>query len=146
MRPYLAIIKDSFRAAMASRVLYVLLLLITLLLVVLAPLHLNESLDWRLASDVNVHKPGALVRKIVQDKESSPVVIRVWSMLPASLQKEMTSMVEQAGSEQANNNAAQQQAGGGDDDGASGGADGGAGKEKEVVDAEYEDIDGGKKD
>ena len=109
MRPYLAIIKDSFRAAMASRVLYVLLLLITLLLVVLAPLHLNESLDWRLASDVNVHKPGALVRKIVQDKESSPVVIRVWSMLPASLQKEMTSMVEQAGSEQANNNAAQQQ-------------------------------------
>ena len=109
MRPYLAIIKDSFRAAMASRVLYVLLLLITLLLVVLAPLHLNESLDWRLASDVNVHKPGALVRKIVQDKESSLVVIRVWSMLPASLQKEMTSMVEQAESEQANNNAAQQQ-------------------------------------
>lgn len=110
MRPYLAIIKDSFRAAMASRVLYVLLLLITLLLVVLAPLHLNESLDWRLASDINVHKPGALVRKLVQDRQSSPALIRVWSMLPASLQKEMTSMVEQAGSEQANT-AVQQQAG-----------------------------------
>ncbi len=45
MRPYLAIIKDSFRAAMASRVLFFLLLLITCLLVALAPLHLQPITD-----------------------------------------------------------------------------------------------------
>ncbi len=38
MRPYLAIIKDSFREALASRVLWILLLLITLGLAALAPL------------------------------------------------------------------------------------------------------------
>ena len=108
MRPYLAIIKDSFRAAMASRVLYVLLLLITLLLVALAPLHLNESLDWRLASDVNVHKPDALVRKIVNQRESNPKIDRVWSKLPASLQQEMKSIVEQS-QDKPSKSAAQQQ-------------------------------------
>ena len=110
MRPYLAIIKDSFRAAMASRVLYVLLLLITLLLVALAPLHLNESLDWRLASDVNVHKPNALVRKVVSDKETKPGVIRVWSMLPGSLQKEMTAIVGSAKDKKTNSVSQQQDA------------------------------------
>ena len=43
MRPYLAIIKDSFSAALASRVLYVLLGIITLLLIVLAPLGIRET-------------------------------------------------------------------------------------------------------
>lgn len=38
MRPYLAVIQDSFREALASRVLWVLLVLITLLLLALAPL------------------------------------------------------------------------------------------------------------
>ncbi|MCY2988233.1 MAG: ABC transporter permease subunit [Planctomycetota bacterium] len=37
MRPYLAVIQDSFREALASRVLWVLLVLITLLLLALAP-------------------------------------------------------------------------------------------------------------
>lgn len=109
MRPYLAIIKDSFRAAMASRVLYVLLLLITLLLVALAPLHLDESLDWRLGSDINVHKPDALIRKIVKDRETSPAVIRVWSMLPGSLQQEMTAMAGQAKTNRQAKPGAQQQ-------------------------------------
>ena len=38
MRPYLAIIADSFREALASRVLWILLILITLLLAALVPL------------------------------------------------------------------------------------------------------------
>ena len=38
MRPYLAIIKDSFLEALASRVLWILLILITLGLACLAPL------------------------------------------------------------------------------------------------------------
>jgi len=42
MRPYFAIIKDSFREAMASRVLWVLLGLISIVLVALAPLTYRE--------------------------------------------------------------------------------------------------------
>jgi len=43
MRPYLAIIIDSFRAALASRVLYIMLALITLLFLIVGPLHLTET-------------------------------------------------------------------------------------------------------
>src|SRR5436190_12255234 len=44
MRPYLAIIKDSFREALASRVLWILLSIITLKLVLLAPLTVRVNL------------------------------------------------------------------------------------------------------
>ena len=94
MRPYLAIIKDSFRAAMASRVLYVLLVLITLLLLALAPLHMNESLDWRLATDVNVHNPQSLLRRMVAENQTKPPTVRVWSMLSDSLKERITEVVE----------------------------------------------------
>ena len=43
MRPYLAIIKDSFREALASRVLWVLLALITVTLLAFAPLTYREE-------------------------------------------------------------------------------------------------------
>ena len=94
MRPYLAIIKDSFRAAMASRVLYVLLLLITLLLVAIAPLHLRETLDWRLSSDFNVRNPDRLVRRIVEDQDSKKPVTRIWSLLSKRIKKQITDIVE----------------------------------------------------
>ena len=42
MRAYLAVIKDSFREALASRVLWILLVLITLLLLSLAPLGVKD--------------------------------------------------------------------------------------------------------
>jgi hypothetical protein len=43
MRAYLAVIQDSFREALASRVLWVLLIMITLLLLVLAPLGYRQQ-------------------------------------------------------------------------------------------------------
>src|SRR6478672_6268169 len=50
MRPYLAIIKDSFREALASRVLWVFTGLIALLLLILAPigykLNLTGPITW----------------------------------------------------------------------------------------------------
>jgi hypothetical protein len=49
MRPYLAIIKDSFREALASRVLWVMTGLIVLLLVLLAPLGYSETLTGEFA-------------------------------------------------------------------------------------------------
>jgi len=47
MRPYLAIVKDSFREALASRVLWILLLLTTLLLAALAPIGIDERIGVR---------------------------------------------------------------------------------------------------
>jgi hypothetical protein len=57
MRPYLAVIHDGFRQAFATRILWVLLLLITFLVLGMAPLGLHEDLtvglsessvrDWR---------------------------------------------------------------------------------------------------
>lgn len=47
MIPYLAVIRDSFREAMASRVLWLVLLLITLLLVAVAPFHWDSTTAWK---------------------------------------------------------------------------------------------------
>ena len=43
MRPYLAVIQDSFREALATRVLWIVLILITLFLLLLAPLGYGEA-------------------------------------------------------------------------------------------------------
>ncbi len=96
MRPYLAIIKDSFRAAMASRVLYVLLLLITLLLLALAPLHMRETLDWELKNQGNITKPDQLLRRIVERRDAprEKGIARIWEMLPSKTQKKMLEIVE----------------------------------------------------
>ncbi len=51
MRPYLAIIKDSFREALASRVLWILLLLITVVFLAIAPIGLNRQLTSRITED-----------------------------------------------------------------------------------------------
>ena len=57
MRPYLAIIKDSFREALASRVLWVLLLLITFFLLALAPFgfRAEQTTEFRLEDFQNAH-------------------------------------------------------------------------------------------
>ena len=91
MRQYFAIIKDSFRAAMASRVLYVLLALITILLLALAPFHYSETLDWKLMYQQHVRDPGALIEQIIEDKDDPkhPEVTRVWDQFPKSLQNKV---------------------------------------------------------
>ncbi len=87
-RPYWAIVKDSFRAALASRVLYILLALITLLLAALAPLHLREVLDWRIDLTEDISDPQALATKLVTRRER-PVLARIWERLPESLRAEL---------------------------------------------------------
>jgi len=104
MRPYFAIIKDSFRAAWASKVLYVLLGLITLLLIALAPLHYRESLDWKLIQSNYIKEFGAISQRLYEQKDSpeTPLVGKIWQALPQGLQKELTSTFEQS-SKQRNN-------------------------------------------
>ena len=96
MRPYLALIKDSFRAAVASNVLYVLLAVITFLLVALAPLRVKETLDWRLNFGDNVTKVDQLAKSLVDvDVEKDPALARVWDRLENPLQKSLQEMVEE---------------------------------------------------
>ena len=95
MRPYLAIIKDSFRAAFASRVLYVLLALITVLLVAIAPFHYREVLDWKIKRDQHVQNPAFLVERLVAQKDDEGTgVNRIWELLPDSLHKDLLAIVE----------------------------------------------------
>ncbi|MEL7498501.1 MAG: ABC transporter permease [Planctomycetota bacterium] len=83
MRPYFAIILDSFRAALASRVLYALLAFIVLLLLAIAPFHVVEGLDWKLQLMSHVPNPPRLVSQLVERSESDdhPAVKRIWQRL-----------------------------------------------------------------
>ena len=92
MRPYIAILIDSFRAALASRVLYVLLALITLFLLVLAPFVCTESLDWEIQPNSSSFNVERVVRKLVGTEggeKREPSVEAIWQRLPEELQKEM---------------------------------------------------------
>ena len=96
MRPYLAIIIDSFRAALASRVLYIMLALITLLFLVVGPLHLTESLDWRLNSGQHFEDSDAIVSRLIERGETgkSKPTARVWSLLSENTQATVRKLYE----------------------------------------------------
>ena len=95
MRPYLALIKDSFRAAIASWVLYVLLAVITLLLLAIAPLHVVERLDWKIVPGKNVSKPEQLAERLVErgENEKYPAVNRVWEELDSQTKDKLRTWV-----------------------------------------------------
>jgi ABC-type transport system involved in multi-copper enzyme maturation permease subunit len=97
MRPYLAIIKDSFRAALATRVLYVLLGLITVLLVALAPFHVREVLDWKIQLGQHVPNPEKLARRLVEGKEEAdrPDIQRIWAELPTGLRDDLVDIINE---------------------------------------------------
>ncbi len=63
MKPYLAVIKDSFREAWASRVLWILLVLITLFLLAILPLSWTRQLTVGLRRD-DVRNASQFVEKI----------------------------------------------------------------------------------
>ena len=82
MRPYLAIIRDSFHEALVSRVLWILLVLTTLLLLALAPLGFIEEAGSHLSDD-DILSRGKLVERIVaQGKSAEPSPgRRIWELL-----------------------------------------------------------------
>ncbi len=104
MRPYLAVIKDSFRAALASRVLYVMLFLITLLLLGLAPVGYKEQSTTRLRSE-DVVDPLAFITRLVEEgQEDKPSPERrVWRRLDESLQQQLIQAIEPPADEEAAN-------------------------------------------
>ena len=96
MRPYLALIKDSFRAAIASRILYILFFVIALLLLALAPLHMKEALDWKLIFMENVKRPDALARKLIEKRNDgdNKGANRIWEMLPDDVQEKLNKFID----------------------------------------------------
>jgi len=91
MRPYFAVIQDSFREALASRVLWVLLVLITLLLVLLAPLGYRQQVTRDLAEGAVRDLPHFIehLRDEAQKDEPSPSK-RIVSMLDEPLRRDVT--------------------------------------------------------
>ncbi len=82
MRPYLAIIRDSFHEALASRVLWILLAITTVVLLALVPLGFIEQAGSYLSREDFLDR-GKLMRKIVaagKSTEPSPGR-RVWELL-----------------------------------------------------------------
>lgn len=95
MRPYLAVIKDSFREALASRVLWILLVLMTVLLLAIAPLGLQERAGAHLNAD-DVTDAAALARKLVQESSLSAAspAKHVWALLSDDLKRRLTDKSE----------------------------------------------------
>ena len=90
MRKYLAVIKDSFREALASRVLWVLLLLITVMLLAVSPIGYREVLTFRLGdNDVRTWPDWMhMVRTEGVNEEPSPIR-KIWTSLDEKLQKRL---------------------------------------------------------
>ena len=97
MRPYLAIIKDSFREALASRVLWILLLLITVMFLGFAPLGWHRELTSRIGRD-DLSRFEELARRLVthQDKPET-FEGHIASMLSPGINSELKSIVNAAG-------------------------------------------------
>jgi len=90
MRKYLAVIHDSFREAVASRVLWLVLIVITLFLLAVAPLSFREEVTWRLGdSDVRTW-PDFLERLRDEGPEGQPPISgHLWSLLDTDLRARM---------------------------------------------------------
>jgi hypothetical protein len=99
MRPYYTILKDSFREALASRVLLVMLGFSTLLLLAIAPISLEErSAAFLSRSDIdNPDAFAVFLRTTAEAKDPkgqpkpSPAA-RVWSRLDSSVRNELSKL------------------------------------------------------
>jgi ABC-type transport system involved in multi-copper enzyme maturation permease subunit len=83
MRPYLAILKDSFREAFASYTLWVLLVLITLTLALLAPFGLSQEAASTLQRADLLDPSGLLDQLAASGKADSPSPAKqIWEKIP----------------------------------------------------------------
>lgn len=80
MLPYFAIIKDSFREALASRVLWIVLLLITLFLLGVAPLSFEQHLTTTLRED-DTKRWDEVATLLKNERDLSPPLERIWSTM-----------------------------------------------------------------
>ncbi len=87
IRPYLAILKDSFREAMASRVLWIALIGIVVVLLALSPTGLRTDQSLKLRQH-ELADPEGLVRSISEGAgQTETVAGHLWSLLDEGQQK-----------------------------------------------------------
>ena len=93
MGPYIAVLRDSFHAALSSRVLWVALVAIWLLLAVLAPIGYREDFttDFRMGDFNNGTRLKALLaRGLVDPKSKETAIGRIAAEMPADLRRQLT--------------------------------------------------------
>lgn len=82
MRPYLAIVKDSFREALSSRVLWILLGIITLVLILLLPFQWRSAVAAKLsAGDIRNIRNLSTALKRGEQADAPPLIAYVWNSL-----------------------------------------------------------------
>ena len=82
MRPYLAIIRDAFHEALVSRVLWILLIMITLFLAALVPLGFIEEAGSRLTDEDFLNRDKLVEKLVAQGAASAPSPgHRIWRLL-----------------------------------------------------------------
>lgn len=92
MRAYLAIIKDSFREALASRILYIMLGLISLLLLIAAPLTYRQELTVGLHEN-DADWPELIDQLKLAEKQTKPgPTRRIWTQLSPEQQKKVSGL------------------------------------------------------
>ena len=95
MRKYLAVLKDSFREALASRVLWILMIVITLLLILAAPAGFKETKSTNLKRG-SVRNWPALAAKIQEQAERPSPGRQIWQRLSDPLKRALTTSIEQS--------------------------------------------------
>jgi len=90
MRPYWAIIRDSFHEALVSRVLWILLLLTTLFLLALVPLGFMEQAASFLRDDDFLNRDKLVEKIVAAGKSSQPSPgLRIWELLDDSTRQSL---------------------------------------------------------
>ena len=105
LRPYMAVIKDSFREAFASRVLWILLSISTLILLALAPLRIQEQRASQLHPRSIRDWPG-LIERIYQQAQS-PVASpgkQLWIVGGEPFQKVLKNSISEDGTPEVSRN------------------------------------------
>ncbi|MEX0824685.1 MAG: ABC transporter permease [Pirellulaceae bacterium] len=103
MKPYLAVIADSFRAAFASRILWLALVLVALFLLVVAPVGYHEVVVSEFSQDEFVGRERVVdsFAKALSTDESAPSettpTSRIAEELPDSLQASIVAAVQENG-------------------------------------------------
>jgi ABC-type transport system involved in multi-copper enzyme maturation permease subunit len=93
MKKYIAVIQDSFREAFSSRILWLLLILITMMLLAVAPLGYREEVTWQLG-DSDVREWPKLMEKVRDEgplEQPSPSR-RIWLLLDDELKEKLTEL------------------------------------------------------
>lgn len=94
MRPYLAILQDSFRFALSSRVLLVMLVIISVVLIAVAPASYREQLTTEIYHD-EIPKPTELALRIASgaDLGQNEPRRRVWDRLSPEFRNQINAYI-----------------------------------------------------